>query len=79
MPVWICTASATSAAVTEPKSLPPSPARAFTWMVCEPSCAAIACEASRSRVSFASRLRRIDSACATTPLVAFMARPRGTR
>ena len=33
----------------------------------------------RSRTSRACRLRRMDSACATTPFVAFIARPRGTR
>ena len=76
-PFWAWSASATSAAVTEPKSLPPSPARAGISSRIPEIVPAVAWAASRSRASRAARLRRIDSAWATTPLVAFIARPAG--
>ena len=68
--------SAMSDDVTEPNSRPPSPARASTRTV-GASWSAIACAASRSCRSRASRLRRIASACFCTPEVARNARPRG--
>ena len=57
-PVWACTASAMSLAVTEPKRRPSPPARASIVIVRPSNWAARACAPSRSRRSRASRLRQ---------------------
>ena len=78
-PVCSATASTTSAAVTEPNSLPSAPARAVIRITAGTSLRATASAASRSLASRRSRDRRMAVACASTPGVAMMAWPLGSR
>ena len=73
-------ASAMSAEVTEPKSLPSSPARAGIRR--PPAAISLEAMASYSVFCFDCRVswaRFMDSACFTTPLAALIAIPCGTR
>ena len=74
---WI--AEAMSAAVTEPYSRPPSPARTLTWKT-EPSSRVLTSAAwSASRTARTWRDLRIDSIVFSPPRVQRIANPRGIR
>ena len=73
------TASTTSAAVTEPNSRPPLPARADSVTFSLSSCALTSLAWPRSRISRASRARLIVATCFSPPLVHAIAKPCGSR
>jgi D-alanyl-D-alanine carboxypeptidase len=76
---WASTASTMSEAVTEPKSLPSEPALAGMRITMGTRVRATVSAASRSRASRRSRDRRMALAWDSTPRVAGMARPLGSR
>jgi hypothetical protein len=68
-PPALCTAATTSAAVTEPNSRPPVPARAGSVTVIFSRSRLISWAWPRSRTSRASRARLIVATCFSPPLV----------